>query len=88
MGASFAAVSPSIRWRRRWKGDPAVAAFLAECRAMGTSEEELETAEKKGYDTGIRVVHPFDPDWDAAGLYRELHPDGLWHRGDLRLPGA
>ena len=31
---------------------------------MGTSEEELETAEKKGYDTGIRVVHPFDPSWE------------------------
>jgi leucyl-tRNA synthetase len=23
----------------------------------------LETAEKKGMDTGIRVVHPFDPSW-------------------------
>ena len=30
---------------------------------MGTSLAELETAEKKGVDTGIRVVHPFDPSW-------------------------
>ena len=30
---------------------------------MGTSVAALETAEKKGFDTGIRVVHPFDPDW-------------------------
>ena len=30
---------------------------------MGTSLAALETAEKKGFDTGIRVVHPFDPDW-------------------------
>ena len=29
--------------------------------ACGTSEEEIETAEKRGFDTGIRVVHPFDP---------------------------
>ncbi len=64
MGASFAAVSPEHPLARALEGDPAVAAFLAECRAMGTSEEEIETAEKKGFDTGIRVVHPFDPNWE------------------------
>ena len=26
---------------------------------MGTSAEEIERAEKKGYDTGLKVVHPF-----------------------------
>ncbi len=62
-GASFAAISPEHPLARALEGDPAVAAFLAECRALGTSEEELETAEKKGLDTGIRVVHPFDPAW-------------------------
>jgi leucyl-tRNA synthetase len=30
---------------------------------MGTSEEELEKAEKKGFDTGLRVRHPLNPDW-------------------------
>ena len=30
---------------------------------MGTSVADLETAEKKGFDTGIRAVHPFDKDW-------------------------
>ena len=30
---------------------------------MGTSVAELETAEKQGFDTGIRAVHPFDQDW-------------------------
>ncbi|HRO11358.1 leucine--tRNA ligase [Amaricoccus sp.] len=63
-GASFAAVSPEHPLARALEGDPEVAAFLAECRRMGTSEEDLETAEKKGYDTGIRVVHPFDPAWE------------------------
>ncbi|HET9069577.1 MAG TPA: leucine--tRNA ligase, partial [Amaricoccus sp.] len=63
-GASFAAVSPEHPLARALEGDPAVAAFLAECRRMGTSEEDLETAEKKGFDTGIRVVHPFDPGWE------------------------
>ena len=39
--------------------DPAAAAFVAECRAMGTSEAAIEGAEKRGHDTGFRVAHPF-----------------------------
>lgn len=62
-GASFAAISPDHPLARALESDPDVAAFVAECRRMGTSEEELETAEKKGFDTGITVTHPFDPDW-------------------------
>jgi leucyl-tRNA synthetase len=42
--------------------DPKVAAFAAECRKGGASEAEIETAEKIGYDTGLRVKHPFDSD--------------------------
>ena len=45
------------------EGNPELAAFIAECRRMGTSVATLETAEKKGFDTGVRVAHPFDPDW-------------------------
>ena len=37
--------------------------FIVECRRTGTSVAALETAEKKGFDTGLRVVHPLDPDW-------------------------
>jgi leucyl-tRNA synthetase len=43
--------------------NPALAEFIAECNRMGTSEAAIETAEKKGIDTGIRAVHPFDPSW-------------------------
>ena len=65
MGASFAAISPDHPLAKALEaGDPAVAAFVAECRRVGTSEEALETAEKKGLDTGIRVRHPFDPAWE------------------------
>ncbi|MDB5377952.1 MAG: leucine--tRNA ligase, partial [Rubritepida sp.] len=39
--------------------DPAAAAFVAECRSQGTSEAVIEQAEKRGYDTGFRVAHPF-----------------------------
>jgi leucyl-tRNA synthetase len=65
MGASFAAVAPDHPLARALEArDPALAAFVAECRRMGTSEEEIETAEKRGLDTGVRVVHPFDPSWE------------------------
>lgn len=63
-GASFAAIAADHPLAKALESDPAVAAFNAECRRMGTSEEEIETAEKMGFDTGIRVVHPFDPDWE------------------------
>jgi leucyl-tRNA synthetase len=43
--------------------DPKLAAFIEECHRMGTSVAAIETAEKKGYDTGVRVVHPFDSNW-------------------------
>ncbi|MGH6996410.1 MAG: class I tRNA ligase family protein, partial [Stellaceae bacterium] len=34
--------------------------FIAECNRMGTSEAAIETAEKLGYDTGVKAAHPFD----------------------------
>jgi len=40
-----------------------VAAFCAECRKMGVTQEAIDTAEKMGFDTGIEVSHPADPDW-------------------------
>jgi leucyl-tRNA synthetase len=39
--------------------NPAAAEFVAECRRMGTSEAAIEQAEKRGFDTGFRVAHPF-----------------------------
>ncbi|MGI9481337.1 MAG: leucine--tRNA ligase [Hyphomicrobiales bacterium] len=39
--------------------------FIAECQRMGTSEEAIEKAEKKGFDTGIRARHPFDENWSV-----------------------
>ena len=38
--------------------DPALAEFIAECNRIGTSEAAIETAEKKGYDTGLKAVNP------------------------------
>ena len=43
--------------------DPALAAFIAECKRTGTAQELIDKAEKLGFDTGIRAIHPFDPTW-------------------------
>ncbi|MBK8440608.1 MAG: leucine--tRNA ligase [Rhodobacter sp.] len=64
LGASFAAISPDHPLAKALEADPEVAAFVAECRRGGTSAEEIETAEKIGHDTGIRVKHPLDPTWE------------------------
>jgi leucyl-tRNA synthetase len=40
-----------------------LAEFIAETKRIGTAQELIDTAEKQGFDTGIRAIHPFDPDW-------------------------
>ena len=65
MGASFVGISPDHPLARHLeRHDPRVAGFVAECRKIGTTEEALEKAEKKGFDTGITVRHPFDNAWE------------------------
>ena len=63
-GASFVAVAADhLIALELAEKDAALADFAAECRRSGTSAAELETAEKKGYDTGLKAVHPLDPEW-------------------------
>jgi len=40
-----------------------LAEFIAETKRIGTAQEIIDTAEKQGFDTGIRAIHPFDPTW-------------------------
>ncbi|HUD57971.1 MAG TPA: leucine--tRNA ligase [Acetobacteraceae bacterium] len=59
-GMSFLALAPEHPLSAAVAArDPKAAAFIAECRSLGTSEAAIETAEKQGYDTGLRVKHPF-----------------------------
>jgi leucyl-tRNA synthetase len=64
-GASFAAISPDhpIAQAVAERG-PEAAAFIEECKRGGTTAAELETQEKKGFDTGLRVRHPLDASWE------------------------
>src|SRR5690242_6342687 len=63
-GARFMAIAPDHPLAQSAaKGNPALAAFIAECKRHGTAQAEIDTAEKMGFDTGIRAIHPFDPGW-------------------------
>lgn len=65
MGASFVGISADHPLARHLeKQNPDIAAFNAECRQMSTSEADMEKAEKKGFDTGLRVKHPLDANWE------------------------
>jgi leucyl-tRNA synthetase len=80
---------PTIRWPRSWRRtNPKVAEFCAEC-AQGRHHRG---GHREGREAGLRHrperSAPLRPGVGAAGLDRQLHPDGLRHRRDLRLPGA
>ena len=63
-GASFMAVAADHPLAQAAaKNNPELEEFIKECRRMGTSVAALETAEKRGFNTGIHVKHPFDDNW-------------------------
>jgi len=59
-GMSFCGISPhhpiSIELAKQ---NHEIDEFIKECDRLGTSEEAIETAEKRGFDTGLRIKHPF-----------------------------
>ncbi|MCH8237767.1 MAG: leucine--tRNA ligase, partial [Proteobacteria bacterium] len=60
-GATFCAIAANHPLSQDLSEDDAhLRAFITECASAGTSEAAIETAEKIGYDTGVRVRHPFD----------------------------
>ena len=64
-GASFCAVSANHPLAEELaKDNPELQAFIAECNRLGTSEEAIEKAEKLGFDTGLKALHPYDDSWE------------------------
>ncbi len=64
-GASFVALAPDHPLTRKIaESRPEVAKFIAEAAQLGTSEADIEMAEKVGIDLGVSVKHPFDPSWE------------------------
>jgi leucyl-tRNA synthetase len=65
MGASFIGLSPDHPLTKALEAEnPDLAAAVAQMRKGGTTEEALEKAEKLGFDTGLRVKHPLNPEWE------------------------
>ncbi|RYZ13671.1 MAG: leucine--tRNA ligase, partial [Alphaproteobacteria bacterium] len=64
-GASFIALAPDHPLTKAIAAtNPAVAKFMAEAASKGTSEADIEKADKVGVDLGIKVKHPYDPSWE------------------------
>jgi leucyl-tRNA synthetase len=64
-GASFVAIAADHPLAKKLAETNAdLSEFADECRRTGTSVAALETAEKKGFDTGVKVKHPFDENWE------------------------
>jgi len=63
-GAKFMAISADHPLAQAAAAkNPKLAAFIADVKRMGTAQEIIDTAEKQGFDTGIKAIHPFDPSW-------------------------
>lgn len=60
MGTSFAVIAPEHPYAEiLGRVDSGAKAFIDECKTLGTSEEAIERAEKKGFKTPFTVTHPF-----------------------------
>lgn len=63
-GAKFMAISSDHPLAQAAAAkNPELAQFIADIKKIGTAQEIIDTAEKQGFDTGIRAIHPFDPSW-------------------------
>jgi leucyl-tRNA synthetase len=63
-GASFVAIAAEHPLSLELaENAPALQDFIADCKKGGTTAAEIETAEKKGFNTGLTVEHPLDPSW-------------------------
>jgi leucyl-tRNA synthetase len=72
-GASFCAISAQHPLATELaENNPELAAFIHECNALGTSEAVIETAEKKGFDTGLKVQHPFAKEFEELTGVTEM----------------
>jgi leucyl-tRNA synthetase len=63
-GASFVAIAADHTVAQKLAANaPELQAFIEECRRGGTTAADIETAEKKGFNTGLTVEHPLNPNW-------------------------
>ncbi|WAK01449.1 leucine--tRNA ligase [Methylobacter sp. YRD-M1] len=59
MGVTYLAVAAEHPLAQKAaENKPELMAFINECKVMETSEAAMETMEKRGVDSGIKVIHP------------------------------
>ena len=62
-GASFMAIAADHPLASHLaQENPDLSRFIKKCQSAGTSVAALQTLEKEGFETGIHVKHPFDPE--------------------------
>jgi leucyl-tRNA synthetase len=63
-GASFVAIAVDHPVAQKLAANaPDLQSFIEECRKGGTTAADIETAEKRGFNTGLTVEHPLDASW-------------------------
>ncbi|WP_353209571.1 leucine--tRNA ligase [Sphingorhabdus sp.] len=63
-GASFVAIAADHPVAQKLAANaPDLQDFIEECRKGGTTAADIETAEKRGFNTGLMVKHPLDANW-------------------------
>ncbi|ADU11835.1 leucine--tRNA ligase [Asticcacaulis excentricus] len=60
-GAGFVAVAADHPLVKALPVTPELEAFLDQVKKGGTTQEEIDTGEKLGFNTGLKVLHPFKP---------------------------
>ncbi|MDV3252355.1 leucine--tRNA ligase [Devosia sp. BK] len=64
-GPTFAAIAADHPLSKHLaESNPAIVDFIEACHRIGTAQEAIDTAEKLGFDTGLKVLHPADPTWE------------------------
>ncbi len=63
-GAAFCGIAPTHPLAEELsKTNKELADFIADCQKTSTTEEALNTVEKKGLNTGLFALHPFNSEW-------------------------
>ena len=88
-GVTFCALAPEHPLAKKLAAkNPALAAFVADCRQLAVNEEAMQTAEKKGFDTGVVVRSSARARARDSAVRRQLCFGAIRQRRGLRLPRA
>ena len=80
-GASFCAIAAQHPLAIELSKDNSkIQEFINQCNQISTAQEDIDKAEKLGFDTGLKIIHPFNKNKVIATLYCKFCFDGLLAR--------